>query len=367
MVGQNRHRHGGPGRTPAAHATSTATAGQRRAVDVPHEAGAADRQQRTQPVLQRGARGLEAGGDQRDDDPHGALTFRESRISFTAYRTGSIWFGPVCRPAGTSRSKAPRGVARAPTRRVSPRRVGAVLTRETGGTAIGQRIRTILHDTAITDLSHRAEALLTAADRAQHIHQVVLPALTTGRHVVSDRSVYSTLAYQGYGRELAVTSCATSTSGRCTATGRSWCCCSTRPGRARTAHARPRARPLRTRGRRVPPRVRDGFQAMAAAEPDRWVVIDGSRPIDGVAAHPHRCHRTAGHLMFAEYTSGLGRSSASRGRAQLTACADAQPTPCTPTSSSGRPVAPSTRPPAPSPRCCSPATTTPTPAARASH
>jgi len=70
----------------------------------------------------------------------------------------------------------------------------AVLTRETGGTAIGQRIRTILHDTAITNLSHRAEALLAAADRAQHIDEVVAPALTAGRHVVSDRSVYSTLA-----------------------------------------------------------------------------------------------------------------------------------------------------------------------------
>ena len=78
----------------------------------------------------------------------------------------------------------------------------AVLTRETGGTAIGQRIRAILHDNTITNLSHRAEALLAAADRAQHIDEVVAPALAAGRHVVSDRSVYSTLAYQGYGREL---------------------------------------------------------------------------------------------------------------------------------------------------------------------
>ncbi|MEY4606446.1 MAG: thymidylate kinase, partial [Actinomycetota bacterium] len=80
--------------------------------------------------------------------------------------------------------------------------LGAVLTRETGGTAIGQRIRGILHDTEVGDLSYRAEALLAAADRAQHLHQVVRPALAAGRHVVSDRSVYSSLAYQGYGRQL---------------------------------------------------------------------------------------------------------------------------------------------------------------------
>jgi dTMP kinase len=91
----------------------------------------------------------------------------------------------------------------------------AVLTRETGGTAIGRRIRAILHDTAVTDLADRAEALLTAADRAQHLAaRWCSPALAAGRHVVSDRSVHSTLAYQGYGRGLPSTSCAASTVGR---------------------------------------------------------------------------------------------------------------------------------------------------------
>src|SRR5690606_30788916 len=78
----------------------------------------------------------------------------------------------------------------------------AVLTRETGGTPVGERLRAILHDPANTELTARAEALLIAADRAQHAEQVVLPALRAGRHGVSDRSVYSTLAYQGYGRKL---------------------------------------------------------------------------------------------------------------------------------------------------------------------
>lgn len=81
-------------------------------------------------------------------------------------------------------------------------RLGAVLTRETGGTTIGARLRELLHDTSVDNLHPRAEALIAAADRAQHIAEVVRPALESGRPVVSDRSVYSSLAYQGFGREL---------------------------------------------------------------------------------------------------------------------------------------------------------------------
>lgn len=79
---------------------------------------------------------------------------------------------------------------------------GIVTTRETGGTAIGQRIRDVLHDVANTHLDPIAEALLIAGDRAQHRAEVLVPALSSGRHVISDRSVYSSLAYQGYGRNL---------------------------------------------------------------------------------------------------------------------------------------------------------------------
>ncbi len=78
----------------------------------------------------------------------------------------------------------------------------AVVTREHGGTRIGQLIRGILADPGNTDLTDRAEALLIAADRAQHLEQLVEPSLAAGRHVVSDRSVFSSLAYQGYGRGL---------------------------------------------------------------------------------------------------------------------------------------------------------------------
>lgn len=81
-------------------------------------------------------------------------------------------------------------------------RLDAVLTREPGGTAIGARLRELLLDPSTVDLDPRAEALLMAADRAQHRAEVIVPALASGRHVVSDRSVYSSLAYQGGGRGL---------------------------------------------------------------------------------------------------------------------------------------------------------------------
>lgn len=163
--------------------------------------------------------------------------------------------------------------------------LGAVLTRETGGTAIGRRIREILHDTAVTDLSHRAEALLAAADRAQHLEEVVGPALSAGRHVVSDRTVYSTLAYQGYGRGLPLDDVRHINDW---AIGGRW------PELVLLLDAPTEVLERRMRGRQLDrfeqedagfhERVRSGFREMAAQEADRWVVIDGSADVDTVAA-----------------------------------------------------------------------------------
>jgi dTMP kinase len=160
----------------------------------------------------------------------------------------------------------------------------ALLTRETGGTPIGSRIRVILHDTSVTDLADRAEALLTAADRAQHLEQLVLPALASGRHVVSDRSVFSTLAYQGYGRELPVDELRHING---------WAIRDRWPdlvvlldAPAEVLDARLAGRELDRFEREHPDfhaRVRDGFRAMATAEPDHWVVVDAAASPDEVA------------------------------------------------------------------------------------
>jgi len=163
-------------------------------------------------------------------------------------------------------------------------RLGALLTREPGGTVIGRHIRGLVLDPATAALNPRTEALLLAADRAQHVRQVVEPALSAGRHVVSDRYSGSTLAYQGYGHgldrgELAWLS--------------SWASGGLEPHLvilldvdAPVAVRRQEGRALdRLEAQRADfhERVRVGYRALAAADPNRWAVVDGSAPAHDVA------------------------------------------------------------------------------------
>ena len=85
---------------------------------------------------------------------------------------------------------------------LTTRGVRHVLTREPGGTLIGNQIRKILLDPANSALDPAAELLLYAASRAQHLHEIILPALAGGSIVLCDRFSDATLAYQGYGRGL---------------------------------------------------------------------------------------------------------------------------------------------------------------------
>jgi dTMP kinase len=161
-------------------------------------------------------------------------------------------------------------------------RLGALLTREPGGTAIGGRIRSLLLDPETRGMDDRAEALLMAADRAQHVAEVVEPALAGGRHVVSDRSGWSSLAYQGWGRGLDVD---TLRSLSTWASGGRWpdlaILIDVDPATARSRMAGLPDR-LEAAGEAFHARVADGFKELAAAEPDRWRVVDGSASVDDV-------------------------------------------------------------------------------------
>lgn len=160
----------------------------------------------------------------------------------------------------------------------------AVLTHEPGATALGHVLRDLLLDPTRPALVPRAEALLMAADRAQHVDEVIRPALAEGRWVVTDRFSGSTLAYQGWGRGLA-----------------------TDPLRQVVAWATGGIEPdlsvlvdvplevARHRIGSVTPdrlerldadfheRVRHGFVTLARADTTHWAVVDGTGEVAAVA------------------------------------------------------------------------------------
>ena len=161
----------------------------------------------------------------------------------------------------------------------------AVITREPGGTRIGSLLRGILADTENTDIAPRTEALLMAADRAQHMAEVVQPALDAGRHVVSDRSIYSTLAYQGWGRGLGVPDLLSIST---------WALAGRLPDvvvfidvPTEILNQRLAKRNLdrfEREGAEFFARINDGFHELMAADPSRWLVVDGTAPKDDVEA-----------------------------------------------------------------------------------
>lgn len=162
-------------------------------------------------------------------------------------------------------------------------RLRAVLTREPGGTAVGERVRGVLLDAAVVGLDPRAEALLMASARAQHVSEVVAPALAAGRHVVTDRFSHSSLAYQGYGRGLDIEELRWLSEW---ATGGLWpdvvVLLDLPRGVALASPASPDR--FEAEGWAFHERVRAGFRALAAGDPDRWRVVDAAGTVDEVAA-----------------------------------------------------------------------------------
>ncbi|MBD8038687.1 dTMP kinase [Solibacillus sp. A46] len=88
--------------------------------------------------------------------------------------------------------------------RLKERQIDALLTREPGGIEIAEKIRAVILDPTHTEMHERTEALLYAAARAQHFYEKIVPALDKGKHVLCDRFIDSSLAYQGYAREIGV-------------------------------------------------------------------------------------------------------------------------------------------------------------------
>lgn len=159
-------------------------------------------------------------------------------------------------------------------------------TREPGGTELGVEVREIvLHHRG--DIAPRAEALLYAADRAQHVATVVRPALERGDIVIQDRYIDSSVAYQGAGRvldpeEIRYVS--------------EWATEGLRPdltilldldaaaARGRLDQARTRYDRLEAEASDFHDRVRTAYLDLAAAELGRFLVVDGGLPVDDIAA-----------------------------------------------------------------------------------
>ncbi|MEU9042478.1 MULTISPECIES: dTMP kinase [unclassified Kitasatospora] len=167
-----------------------------------------------------------------------------------------------------------------------------VLTREPGGSPVGQRLRGLVLDVGNTGLSHRAEALIYAADRAEHVENVIRPALARGAVVITDRYMDSSIAYQGAGRDLAATEVARISRW---ATGGLLpdltVVLDVDPTRARERFTEALDR-LESEPTEFHQRVRAGFLALAAADPARYLVVDGSQaPGSVTTAIRHRLDR----------------------------------------------------------------------------
>lgn len=162
---------------------------------------------------------------------------------------------------------------------------GTVLTREPGGTPLGREIRQLLLDPRWT-VCDSTEVLLYFADRAQHITDVVRPALADGRSVVSDRYVDTSLAYQGHGRGLPLDALAHIAR---LATG------GLRPdltlffdipievGLERIGSRGPRDR-IEAEARAFHERARAGYDVLMREDPERWVVVDAMGSPEEVGA-----------------------------------------------------------------------------------
>lgn len=166
-----------------------------------------------------------------------------------------------------------------------------LLTREPGGTQVGDEIRQVLHRIRTEAMQAEAELLLYSAARAQIVRQVIRPALAAGTIVIADRYADSTLAYQGYGRQLdlatlnAITAFAT---GGLKPDITFYLDVPTTEGlrRREDGHAQ-HGEEYNRMDRQTEDfyeRVHAGYMALIRAEPGRWITVNAMRPVDEIQA-----------------------------------------------------------------------------------
>ena len=163
-------------------------------------------------------------------------------------------------------------------------RIGAKFTREPGGTAVGDKIRELVLDPEHPELADRTEALLMAAARAQHVDELIAPCLESGRHVVTDRYVASSLAYQGVGRGLGIETIATlnqfATHGVMPDLT-VFLDVDVDAARNRLGEHLDR---IEDAGAGLGERVVETYRLLAAQDPEGWIVVDANGSIEDVAA-----------------------------------------------------------------------------------
>ncbi|MBS1265337.1 MAG: Thymidylate kinase [Acidimicrobiaceae bacterium] len=175
------------------------------------------------------------------------------------------------------------GTGKSTQARLLADRLGAVLTREPGGTPLGEMIRSMVLDPGGERPVDRAEALLIAAARAQHVAEVVRPALDSGSDVVTDRFIESSVAYQGYGRGLGAAEVAAVSAFATDGLAADLVVViDVDDGTARERLGGVLDR-IEQAGEDFRSRVIAAYRDMAASDPDRLVVVDGNGSVEEVA------------------------------------------------------------------------------------
>lgn len=166
-----------------------------------------------------------------------------------------------------------------------------VLTREPGGTVIGDEIRACVHDVNNTEMAPEAETLLYSASRAQLVAEVIRPSLAAGRLVLCDRFFDSTLAYQGYGRGLDLAALRQVThfaTGGLIPDVTFLLDMDVERGLARREGAGIEMNRLDREAVSFHERVRQGYFELVRLEAERWLVVDADRPQAEVQADLRR-------------------------------------------------------------------------------